>query len=114
MTNSTEKANCELDSKCWYRLSKNVKNGQELFTHYGSDFWLQKYLFESNDSEWRFLFYSLQKQSTKPFDLRKFFEYDDDTCAAFLERMMLLPEDKWMGKSAKDVIMFLTEKINIK
>ena len=49
---------------------------------------------EKDNPEKRFLLYSLHDQSTQIFNLQKFYEYDDDTCLAFLKHLIQMPQDE--------------------
>lgn len=60
---SLSKANCELcGPNFWFQATKDIDEGQEVVTHYGHEFWLQKYLVEATQIQWRMLFYALQTQ----------------------------------------------------
>jgi hypothetical protein len=82
---SINSSNCELDSEFWFVATKNINPGDELLIHYGIDFWLQKFMLEADDPLQRLLYYSLQDQDVRVFDLRKFFDYDNETCRVFLK-----------------------------
>ena len=111
---SLDGANCEIDKKFWFIASKNIRQGEELFTHYGFEFWVHKLLQESTKPELRFLFYSLQDQATKPFNLRRVFEYDDATCKAFATMLLDIPEQTVNNyKNPKAFLFELMEKANI-
>ena len=87
---SLKGASCEVvpASDFWFEATRDIEAGEEIFAHYGFDFWLQKMMLESSDPRWRLLFYSLHDQRTRAFDLRKFYSYDEETCRAFLEVMI--------------------------
>ena len=113
---SLKAANAEVSAKTadfWFVASRDVAAGSEILTHYGFEFWLTKFLLErTGEPEWRFLFYSLLDQNSKPFDLRKFYEYDDDTCRIFLE--VLIGANNLEGKQdAKKIIYRLTDRIKV-
>lgn len=52
-------------------------------------------------------------QDNKAFDLRKFFDYDDATCSSFLKTVLLVDEEEVERSRPKDMLMTLTEKVNI-
>eukprot|EP00096_Caligus_rogercresseyi_P005973 TRINITY_DN2207_c0_g1_i2.p1 TRINITY_DN2207_c0_g1~~TRINITY_DN2207_c0_g1_i2.p1 ORF type:complete len:198 (+),score=67.26 TRINITY_DN2207_c0_g1_i2:239-832(+) len=105
-------ANAELSpSDSWYIATRNIPEGAEIFTHYGSGFWLQKMMFEASTPLLRFLCYSLQDQSTLPFDLRKFVDYDDETCSCFLKTMLQYPNES--QRSPKEIIFELSDRIEM-
>ncbi len=106
-------SNCEVRQDFWFVSTRTVREGEELVTHYGPHYWLARTLAREERAEMRLLMYALQDQGTKPFDLRRFFEYDEATCDAFLKDLLWLPKKKWTSDSAQKTIMKLTEKINI-
>ncbi len=110
---SIKGSNCELRSDFWFVSTRDVEAGEEVFTHYGIEFWLNKFMLESVDPSWRFLYYSLQDQTAKPFDLRHFFDYDEDTCRYFLTVLIGLSDEAVEVDKAKGIICSLTEKIKI-
>ncbi len=114
---SVERSNCEINpTDCWFKASRNIIAGEELLTHYGVEFWLQRILaLEVKDPLQRLLCYSLQDQSTKPFDLRRFFDYDEQTCRTFLEVLVTVPTEELEESSgeSKGLMCDLTEKIKL-
>ncbi len=106
-------SNCEMRQDFWFVATRDVGAGEEILTHYGIQFWLNKYLLEATDPSFRFLFYALMDQAAKPFDLRRFFDYDEDTCKEFLRVLIGVGEDRLAGQSAKKIVLELTEAIQI-
>ncbi len=90
-SDSLAHANCDADSSFWFIASKDIEAGAEIFVHYGFQYWLRKFMLESRDPEKRFFYYSLHDQSTQPFNLQKFYNYDDETCKIFLTRLIQVP-----------------------
>ena len=78
---SLESMNCEVDKNLWFMTTKDVKSGDELLTHYGFEFWVHRPLVVRQEEsgglcpETLLLLYSLHEQSSKPFNLRQFFDY---------------------------------------
>lgn len=82
---SLEKMNCEVDKNLWFVTTKDVSAGQELVTHYGFEFWVHRPLVTDTEAastsslkmtpQSMLLFYALHEQSSKPFNLRQFFDY---------------------------------------
>ena len=112
---SRSAANCQVKgAKYWFIATKDIKSGDEILTHYGCEFWLHKAMLDCKAAEKRFLFYSLQEQDGKPFNLRNCFNYDKRTCAAFLRHLIRVHEEE----DVEDLdpmreIIHLTEKIKI-
>lgn len=66
---------------------------------------------EKNDPERRFFYYSLNDQSTQIFNLQKFYEYDDQTCKAFLMHFILMPRESIENHTnVKELLFDLTMK----
>jgi len=111
---SLKAMNCEVDRNFWFVASRDIKAGEELLTHYGFEFWVHKLMLLSKNPNSVFLLYSLHEQTSKPFNLRQFFDYDSDTIKAFLVDMCGLPTDTVANyKSPKDLMFELMEKVNI-
>ena len=91
---SLKKSNCQVNDSFWFSPNSNLEANTELFVHYGFLYWLKKLMLEEKNSpEKRFLLYSLHDQSTQVFNLQKFYEYDDDTCTAFLKTLIQMPQE---------------------
>ena len=111
---SLKAMNCEVDRNFWFVTTKDVKGGSELLTHYGFEFWVHKAMIESSNPLSVFLFYSLHEQTSKPFNLRQFFDFDSETICAFLVDMCKMDKDVVANyKSPKDLMFELMEKVNI-
>ena len=91
---SQKLTNCEMAGCFWFKASKDVRAGEELFCHYGFEFWLGKYFAETPDPAKRFLYNSLMNQDSKPFDLRKFYNYTSETKLSFLRDWIGVPEEQ--------------------
>ena len=72
---SHSKANCQIDEQLWFVAIKNIKPGEELYCHYGFQFWVSKYLQQATTPLSRLLIYSLFNQDTQPFNLGKLDSY---------------------------------------
>ena len=102
---SFAKANCQVNEQLWFTATKDIEANEELFTHYGVDFWIHKLLVESNDPKSRLLIYSMHNQETKPFNLRNFVKFDEATCKAFTTVLLGVPEESLCNyKSAKEYL----------
>ena len=102
---SFAKANCQVNEQLWFTATKDIEANEELFTHYGVDFWIHKLLVESNDPKSRLLIYSMHNQETKPFNLRNFVKFDEATCKVFTTVLLGVPEESLCNyKSAKEYL----------
>ena len=113
---SRELANCEVfGSQFWFRSTREIEEGEELLTHYGCEFWLNKaMLAEKESATRRFLLYSLQEQDRKAFNLRNCFNYDKATCEAFLKVVVRRDSEKDVEEvDPLRAIIDLTERIKI-
>jgi len=117
---SLESMNCEVDKNLWFMTTKDVKSGDELLTHYGFEFWVHRPLVVRQEEsgglcpETLLLLYSLHEQSSKPFNLRQFFDYDSETVAAFLTEYCRVPSDVVSSyKSPKNLVFQLMEKVKM-
>ena len=107
-------ANCQIDPNLWFVAMRDIKPNEELFTHYGFEFWVNKYLKESNTPESRLLTYSLHNQDTKPFNLGKLIYYDDETCRNFLTVLLGVTNDTLnIYQNPKALLLEMMEKLNI-
>ena len=77
----------------WFEATKDIETDTELFVHYGFQFWLNQFMLNSNIPSLRFFYYSLHDQSTQIFNLQKFYEYDDETCIAFLKYFIQMSQE---------------------
>ena len=106
--------NCQIESDMWFMAMKNIKPNEEILTIYGTTFWLHKYLQQAKTSEFKLLTYSLQRQESKPFNLRKLEDYDEDTVNAFLTVLLGISMDTLNTyHSPKACLLDMMEKLNI-
>merc|ERR1712029_119760 len=118
---SLDRMNCEVDKNLWFVTTKDVTAGQELLTHYGFEFWVHRPLVTSDGGDLNsvspqamLLLYALHDQSSKPFNLRQFFDYDRETIAAFLiDFCRMPPESVAKYKSPKDLVFELMELVQM-
>ena len=96
----------------WFAATRRLRRGEELFTHYGFEFWLQKFLLEAGEPVRRFYYYSLMDQRTKPFNLTLLYQYDSPTCREFL-RTVLGDERADETEDPKWELLKLSERINL-
>ncbi len=120
LTDSEAKANVALDGPgYWFVASRPIERGEELFTHYGFEFWLHKMLLECKKDEddapaKRFFYYSLMDQRSKAFNLTQMYSYDQDTCREFL-RIVLGDEERAKGADdPKWELLRLSERVNLR
>ena len=93
------------------RYTINAAADTEIFVHYGFQFWLKHYMLNAKSPDLRFFYYSLHDQSTQIFNLQKFYEYDDSTCAAFLKTFVQIPQSTIDNHpKIKDLLFDLTMK----
>ena len=97
----------------WFAATRRIRRGEELFTHYGFEFWLQKFMLESSEPVRRFYYYSLMDQRTKPFNLTLLYQYDRTTCREFLRTV--LGDGKLADETddPKWELLKLSERINL-
>ena len=108
---SHSKANCQIDEQLWFVAIKNIKPGEELFCHYGFQFWVSKYLQQATTPLSRLLIYSLFNQDTQPFNLGKLDSYDEYTCTAFLTDLLGISQDMLTKyKSSKSLLLEMMEQ----
>ena len=106
--------NCEINNNLWFVALKDIEPSEEIFTHYGFEFWVHKFLQESRTPESKLLLYSLHDQAAKPFNLRNFTAYDDDTCKNFLTVLLGISEESLNNyKNSKDFLFEIMETLNI-
>ena len=106
--------NCQIESDMWFMAMKNIKPNEELFTIYGTTFWLHKYLQQAKKAEFKLLTYSLQRQESKPFNLRNLEPYDEDTCKTFIKVLLGVSDDALnIYHSPKACLLDMMEKLNI-
>jgi hypothetical protein len=113
LEDSEQKANVQMGPNYWFVASRPIRRGVELLTHYGLEFWLQKLMLESSVPAWRFYYYSLMDQQTKPFNLTKLYQYDMITCKEFLR--VMLGDEEMAERSAdpKWELFKLSESVNL-
>ena len=87
------RCNVQVKDDFWFEATKDIEADTELFVHYGFQFWLKQFMLDSNIPNLRFFYYSLHDQSTQIFNLQKFYEYDDETCIAFLKYFIQMPQE---------------------
>jgi hypothetical protein len=110
-TTSLRKANCNINDSFWFVASKDIEEKEEIFVHFGFQWWLRKLMLAEKNPERRFLLYSAHDQSSQIFNLQKFYEYDDATCLTFLKRLCLMPQETIDQKSSvKEFLFGLTMK----
>ena len=108
---SHSRANCQIDEQLWFVAIKNINPGEELFCHYGFQFWVTKYLQQAATPQSRLLIYSLLNQDTQPFNLSKLDAYDEYTCSAFLTNLLGMSPDILINyKSSKSLLLEMMEK----
>jgi len=110
---SMKAANCTIKEDLWFYSTRKIKSGEELFTHFGVQHWVQKLAQQMQDPEGRYLCYSLRDQSTLPFDLRRFLQFDQNTCRAFLKEVLGLTDAEVDVKDVKRVILNYANKVGI-
>lgn len=110
---STRKSNCEVGPKSWFVATKDIVANQELFTHYGFEFWAQKFMLDSASPVERLLFYAVMDQNRKPFDLRRFYNFTDATVRSFLKVLIQVPDVDQEDFDPKKYICQVTDQINI-
>ena len=104
------KVNCQIDEQLWFVAIKNIKAGEELFCHYGFQFWVAKYLQQAKSPQSKLLIYSLFNQDTQPFNLGKLDNYDEYTCSAFLTDLLGVSTDRLSKyKSSKSLLLEMME-----
>ena len=108
---SLRRANVQVNDSFWFEASKDIEADTEIFVHYGFQFWLKHYMLNAKSPDLRFFYYSLHDQSTQIFNLQKFYEYDDSTCAAFLKTFVQIPQSTIDNHpKIKDLLFDLTMK----
>ena len=111
---SLARVNCQVDGQLWFVATRDIKPKEELFAHYGFEFWTHRILQDFRKPESRLLMYALHNQETKPFNLRKFVEYDAGTCKAFITVLLGVSEDTLRNyKSAKEFLYEMMDKVNL-
>ncbi|XP_059089540.1 uncharacterized protein LOC131885494 [Tigriopus californicus] len=110
---STHKSNCEVGPDNWFIATRDIETNQELFTHYGFEFWAQKFMLDSASPVERLLFYAVMDQNRKPFDLRRFYNFTDATMRSFLKVLIQVPDVEQENFDPKKYICQVTDQINI-
>ena len=96
-----------------FEATRRIRRGEELLTHYGFEFWLQKFLLEAAEPVRRFYYYSLMDQWTKPFNLTLLYQYDASTCREFLRTVLGDGERAEQTEDPKWELLKLSERINL-
>ena len=116
LASSERKANVTLSAGVggyWFAATRRIRRGEELFTHYGFEFWLQKFMLEASEPVRRFYYYSLMDQRTKPFNLTLLYQYDGSTCREYLRTVLGDGELADETEDPKWELLKLSERINL-